>query len=462
MNSVTAFPQMNFGLSGPGELVEWQTHYHLDDKRIADGLAAHVDPIYADLLDVAVAAYVADRVSPRRPKGKRDNGSFWRRRLNLRVAVRRPELWNEPDTYSLVHRLLEWLTDDHWQIEFSSPAEPRPQAGAQGRLFDERPDRPTQVMLFSGGLDSLLGAAADASDPKGELILVAAGTQTAMRARQRELAAAISDRLPRRVRLIVVPVGLTAAGRILADGREEQSQRTRGFVFLSLGAAVAGAAGHDELRVHENGPGALNLPLTPGQQGSMNTRAARPETLVLMQELISRLCGSPFRIVNPAFLLTKGQMCERAPAATIDLLARSVSCDGGFTRRIAGGRLCGTCTSCLLRRQALLAAGLTQVDQSDLEQMPGDGLAAGRRYASPMVLAMLQQAAEIDHAVTSEDAWSALVDRFPELPSARRALGASPGDLADLLGRYAADWRSLPQQLIAEFLPHPEPIHPAR
>ena len=462
MTPVTDFPKMNFGLSGPGALVEWQTHYHLDDARIADGLAAHVDPIYADLLDVAVATYVADRVSRRRPKGKRDNGSFWRRRLHLRIGVRCPEAWNRPGTRDLVHRLLEWLTDDIWEVEFSDPQSARPLAGAQGRLFDERHDRPTQVMLFSGGLDSLLGALADASDPAGELILVAAGTQTAMRARQRELATEVARRLPRRVRLIVVPVGLTAAGRALVDGGEEKTQRTRGFVFLSLGAVVAAAAGHNQLRVHENGPGALNLPLTPGQQGSMNTRAARPETLLLMQDLISQLTDSAFQIVNPAFWLTKGEMCERAPAATIDLLARAVSCDGGFTRRIAGGRLCGTCTSCLLRRQALLAAGLTQIDQSDLEQMAGDGLAAGRRHAAPMVLAMLQQAAEIDRAVTSGDAWGELVNRFPELPSARRALQASPDDFVDLLRRYARDWHSLPQHLVAEFLRQPDAISSTR
>ncbi len=452
MNPVAEFPCMNFGLAGHGELVEWETHYRLDGERIASGLAAHLDPIYADLLDVAVAVYVTDRICPRRPKGKRDNGSFWRRRLALRLAVRQPDVWNEPETRALLHRLLEWLTDDHWEIEFSGSGQP--QAEAQGRLFDERPTQPTQVMLFSGGLDSLLGAVSDASEPDGELILVAAGTQTTMRRRQLELASALDDQLPRRVRLIMVPVGLTAAGReLLTDSRGEKSQRTRGFVFLSLGAAVACAAGHEELRVHENGPGALNLPLTPGQQGSMNTRAARPETLSMMQELVSRLRSAPFQIINPAFWLTKAQMCERSPVTTASLLGRSVSCDGGFTRRIPGARLCGTCTSCLLRRQALVAGGLPQLDRADLEQMPGDGLAASRAHANPMVLAMLQQAAEIDRAISSQDPWSALVDRFPELPSARRALEAPADDLVDLLRRYAEDWRSLPQPLVTDFLP---------
>ena len=161
MNPVAEFPRMNFGLAGHGELVEWQTHYRLDGESISSGLAAHVDPIYADLLDVAVAVYVADRICPRRPKGKRDNGSFWRRRLALRLAVRQPDVWNELETRALLHRLLEWLTDDHWEIEFGAPAQPP--AEAPGRLFDERPAQPTQVMLFSGGLDSLLGAVADAS-----------------------------------------------------------------------------------------------------------------------------------------------------------------------------------------------------------------------------------------------------------------------------------------------------------
>jgi hypothetical protein len=236
---------------------------------------------------------------------------------------------------------------------------------------------------------------------------------------------------------------------------EESSQRSRGFVFLSLGTAVAKAAGQSELRVHENGPGALNLPLTAAQRGSMNTRAARPETLQLMSQLISRLTQESFEIKNPAFWSTKAEMCAAAPSRFHDVMKMSVTCDGGLTRR-AKTPLCGTCTSCLLRRQALLSSGLREIDRADLERMVGDGLSARRANASPMVLAMLQQIRQVDRAVHDDEPWAALLDRYPELGGVRRSLSARPEQIVDLLDRYSGEWARLNYAIVKEFMSQPK------
>jgi hypothetical protein len=106
-----------------------------------------------------------------------------------------------------------------------------------------------------------------------------------------------------------------------------------------------------------------------------------------------------------------------------------------------------------LRRQALLASGHVSVDTVDLERMLGDGLAARRANADPMVLAMLQQVHQIHTALSGDEPWVALLDRFPELGSARRSLGAEPSQLVDLLGRYRDDWAKLNYPLVKEFLP---------
>jgi 7-cyano-7-deazaguanine synthase in queuosine biosynthesis len=445
--------RLAFGIESDENLVHWQAHYRLDDEPIAAGLARQVEPVFADLLDLAVAVYVTDRLTPRRPKYKTKDGTHWRRNLRLRIAVREHRFWTDSANSELVHQLLGWLTDDSWDIEFVPGPALRRHSETQGRLFVDPPQSPTQVVLFSGGLDSLLGAAGDAVSSDGELILVSAGTHPRMKGKQAELAAGLRELTPRRLRQVIVPVGLTEAGKSrVADRRGEESQRTRGFVFLSFGTAVANAAGCDELRVHENGPGALNLPLTPGQQGSMNTRAARPETLQMMSTLISRLAGRPFTIRNPAFWSTKAEMCRAASDTLAALISSSVSCDTGLTRRTATEPLCGVCTSCLLRRQALLAAGLTEIDDGDLQKMPGDGLAAARANARPEILAMMQQAREIESALANNDPWFALLARFPELGKARRALGAEPQHFVDLLGRYVEDWRKVGYPLSSEFL----------
>lgn len=441
---------LSFGLDDGPNLVEWERHYHLDDEPIAAGLTSQVDPIFADLLDVAVAVYVSDRITPRRPKYKPKDGRYWRRSMRIKVAVRERSRWVEPATAEALVRLLGWLTDDLWEIEFVAGPKIRRTSETQTRLFLDVPDHPTQIALFSGGLDSLLGAAADAREPDGELVLVGAGTHSRMIGKQRELVRGLQGLVPRRIRSVIVPINLTAAGRAMGSG-QESSQRSRGFVFMSLGAAVANAAGQNELRVHENGPGALNLPLTLGQRGSMNTRAARPETLVLMSDLVAQLTSRPFAVHNPAFWTTKAEMCAVASPSLHELMKRSVTCDGALTRR-EKTPLCGTCTSCLLRRQALLASGLDEVDRADLERMIGDGLAAQRENADPMVLAMLQQARQISRAVDEAKPWDALLIRFPELGGARRALGIEPSKMVDLLSRYAENWKRVGYPLTREFL----------
>lgn len=451
--------QLVFGVRDQENLVAWQTHYRLDDEPIADNLARQVDPIFADLLDLAVAVYVTDRLTPRRPKSKPKDGTHWRRSLRLRVGVREHSLWINQEISKLVHDLLSWLTDDIWDIEFVAGPALRRHSETQGRLFVDSPASPTQTVLFSGGLDSLLGAASDAVQPDGELILVSAGTHPRMKGKQHELARGLAPHVARRLRSVIIPVGLTETGKSLGqDKRGEESQRSRGFVFLSFGAAVANAAGCSELRVHENGPGALNLPLTSGQQGSMNTRAARPETLKMMGELITRLTDRSFKVVNPAFWLTKAEMCSQAEDALPPLMTRSISCDKGMTRRSATEPLCGVCTSCLLRRQALLASGLKNVDDADLERMAGDGLAANRSHANPMVLAMLQQAHEIDLALAADSPWTALIKRFPDLGRARRALDAAPDEIVDLLSRYIENWRQISYPIAGELLGPATPL----
>jgi 7-cyano-7-deazaguanine synthase in queuosine biosynthesis len=440
---------LDFANPSASSLVKWQQHFRLDDRTISHGLGTDLDAVGADLLDLAVAVYVADRLCPRRPPRVRSDGSWWRREIRLRTAVRCPEAWGGGVLDRFIE-LLEWLTDDAWKFELV-PGLPQRRGDGQGSLFPETLAEPVDVSLFSGGLDSLLGAVSDL-DGEGELILVAAGTGSRLIGKQRELAAALKGLGRRRVRLLSIPVGLTEDGKGLIDDRDESSQRSRGLVFAALGAVVARAADVSQLRLHENGPGAMNLPLTAGQAGSMNTRAARPETLRKMSLLFSELFEHDFEIVNPAFWKTKAEMCAAAPADAHGLMKASVTCDSGLTRRVKKGQLCGQCTSCLLRRQALLAAGLTEVDRSDLDHMVGDALATQRTHADVMVLAMLGQAADISLALKNEDPWSELVDRFPELPSIRRALNVRPERLVDLLARYVRDWQRVRRPLVDELV----------
>lgn len=462
MSHLLRYDRLDFSCPDADRLVSWQKHYRLDDQAIAAGLGTRLGPRASDLLDISMAVYVADRLCPRRPKGARDDGRHWSRRLPVRVAVRDVSFWTSNGVLELLHELLVWLTDDEWTVEPVARVGLGRFAETQGALFASPLQQPAQAGLLSGGLDSLLGAERDLHESRGELLLVAAATHNKLGHLQREIARRLAAHGPRSVRLLVVPVGLKAAARQLFDYADEPTQRTRGLIFLAFGAVAADAAGLDELRVYENGVGALNLPQTPAGRGAMNTRAVRPETLVMVAQLMSLLRDRPFRIVNPSFWRTKAEMCRDAPADLQPLMAMSVSCDTGLTHRASTVPLCGTCTSCLLRHQALLAGGHEAVAAMDLRRMRSNALGATRpSRAAPGLVSMLAQAMTLEVALQATDPWGAIVDRFPDLPSARDVLNCDSGALLDLLQRYVQDWRAVNTSVVGYFLPSPASAVPA-
>ena len=99
-----------------------------------------------------------------------------------------------------------------------------------------------------------------------------------------------------------------------------------------------------------------------------------------------------------------------------------------------------------------LAAGLTEIDAIDVERMRGDVLACRQaEHAEPWLVCMLAQAMTIERAI-DQGGWAGLVDAYPELSGARRALGCEPSQILELLERYVSDWRALPSPLVSRFL----------
>lgn len=436
-----SYAPLPFGRRQGDAVVEWQTHYRLGDEKISRSLGASVPAVLADLIDIAVAVYVTDRLSPRSRQSDRSyDGTEWARRLQVEVAVRCPETWRSTPVTELLHRLLHWLTDDDWSLILveGGPELIRP-SDSQLTLFEEPLVPPAQAALLSGGLDSLLGAAADLNR-EGELLLVSTSTSGKLGRWQADIARELGRIGPRPVRFLGVPVNLTQAGKQLT-GKTESTQRTRSFVFLVLGAVAAATGGADELRVYENGIGALNLAQSPGQRGAMTTRAMRPETLAFVAQLMSELTGKPFRVVNPNRWSTKAEMVRAASRDIDRLFAVARSCDTAHSGRRKNDAPCGKCTSCVLRHQALLAGGRPDINAGDMSLIGGDSFRANAPGVLDEALSlMLRQVYAFRECLSAPDQWRALVERWPDLISARRALTASPGQLVDLVDRYVAEW----------------------
>jgi hypothetical protein len=125
---------------------------------ISARMVENVPPVLIDLLEIAAYVYCADQVTGRGGDTLPDMGRDWRRRFRFRVPVRRPDLWGHLEVLDLLVETLSFLSEDDYAFDFVQHPDPAP-AGLQPYLdFEGAADAgfvPDDIILFSGGLDSL-------------------------------------------------------------------------------------------------------------------------------------------------------------------------------------------------------------------------------------------------------------------------------------------------------------------
>ena len=400
--------------------------------------------VTADLLDLIVAVHHVDAMQ-RRPPAKAA-GDHWVREIELTLAVRDLSRWRDSSVAPELNALLTWFTDDVWNIEFVQRSGDCYSARSHDFLFDS-PTEGSCVALYSGGLDSFAGLALDVVSGI-EPVLVSAVSNHRQRACQVATVKALQSVLNVAIPHVCVDLHLT---QMVAS---ESSQRSRGFCFLAIAAVVASMAGVDEIRVYENGIGAINLPYTGAQVGAQSTRSMHPNSLHRSSMFFSELLQHSMSIVNPNVLRTKAEMCSLLPAALHQIMPITKSCDMAFAHRASKIASCGFCTSCLLRRQALWAADLKAVDKQTayrvdvLAQQP---VLPDEAYA---LKAMLLQAEQIRGALASNEPWRNLLSEFPGLIGIDEVLGqekpssAMRARIIEMYSRYVDEWRSVPIELV--------------
>lgn len=453
--------QYEFDFGRPGE-VNYATafegedgivmRYALDDAEINGQLGALLPSHLADLIDVAVAVYMADRLAVR---GALERSSDWHRTVQLTIPVRRVELWQREDVQHGLLEALEFLTEDDWHLRFCQrPASLPRVAESQQHLFPDQFSGPVHVSLLSGGLDSFVGTAgAVARDPQSHFVCVSGVANQRHGDRQRQEVRSLKNLHPLSLTHIRVACWLKDADEV----RQEPTRRTRGFLFLALGAVAALAARADRLWLYENGIGALNLPFTSTELGVTTSRSVHPKTLDLMGTLVSLVSGVAFTIRNACVLQTKAQMCsDSAIGSVIDTIRATFSCDG-FPLRRHGASQCGVCTSCLLRRMALFNAGLRDQESRDYRYDVYSPGALDERHLRG-AFEMDWQVARLGAALRQEDAWLGLVSEFPSLAVAQQSLAAQlvlPASvvadrLVGLYRRHCDEWRRFPGSSLAQ------------
>jgi len=304
-----------------------------------------------DLLVLAAHVHAADtRIS--RAEQSQDS---WTREIRLVVPVSDPARWGIAAT--TLKSTLDFLTGDRWTIEFRTRP-PRFAAIAQQAPASLLAPHFDSLSLFSGGLDSLIGAI-DLLEDGATPLLISHFGEGATSDAQGKLFSGLKKHYEKssfeRLR-----VGMTFNDGLVEGVGSENSTRGRSFLFFALGAfAGTGLGAHFTLRVPENGLIALNVPLDPLRLGSNSTRTTHPYYMARWNDLLGEL-GLDGSVVNPYWNRTKGEMAAdcRNPGLLKQVATDSLSCSSPSKGRWQGLGIehCGYCLPCLIRRAALVAA----------------------------------------------------------------------------------------------------------
>ncbi|TGQ13577.1 Qat anti-phage system QueC-like protein QatC [Mesorhizobium sp. M00.F.Ca.ET.217.01.1.1] len=303
--------------------------------------------VAVDLMILAALVNAADT----RVSRVRNSQNGWTREIDLIVPVSDRALWTAQA--GALGEMLRFLTGDYWRIFFRQrPSGPNQIAATPTRLplqqFDE-------VCLFSGGLDSLIGA----------IDLIAGGRKPLLvshwyDAETSKAQKAVWSKLEGRYSNAGVKVMRTRLGfdrYQVQTGEIENTQRGRSFVFFALAALAASAlTGTVRIVVPENGFIGLNVPLDPLRLGALSTRTTHPHYFAMFNALLGRL-GITATLDNPYRHKTKGEMVEECAdmALLTAAVPLSMSCSSPAKARYRSlsPRHCGTCVPCLIRRAAL-------------------------------------------------------------------------------------------------------------
>ncbi|GAB0149594.1 hypothetical protein McPS_23340 [Marichromatium sp. PS1] len=301
-----------------------------------------------DVLVLAAHVHAADT----RVSRKSESQDGWTRELRLVVPVSDPERWTAATPIFV--SMLNFLTGDRWSLGFRA----RPQRFERvapmppGRLIDPPFD---DLALFSGGLDSLIGAI-DVLEAGRTPLLISHAGEGATSDAQTTIFDALKAHYPaspfQRLRL-----WMAFQRGFVRGSAGENTTRGRSFLFFALGIfAGTGFDGRFTLNVPENGLIAVNVPLDPLRLGALSTRTTHPFYIARWNDALTTL-DIKGHIENPYWDKTKGEMVAACANGALlrNLTSLSLSCAAPTKGRWQGlgTQHCGYCVPCLIRRAAL-------------------------------------------------------------------------------------------------------------
>ncbi len=339
----------------------------VDIQGITKALTGQVPPEFRDLILIAAYVFAADQAFSRGASDDTDMGDKWRRSFRFVIGVERPDLWSSPEMQRLLESTLSFLSDDYYAFEFvkgtDRPSEQLCLSTPKGEPLISW-DHISEIVLFSGGLDSLGGVADQFMRQEHNVIAVSHRSADKTYSTQRWLLEEMRKLAPKRS---LPHVGIRVH-RHEARLRTERTQRSRSFLYAAIAGTVARLVGLRHISFYENGPIALNLPISRQLVGARGTRTAHPKVLRGFADILSRVSGETFEVRNPFELKSRAEVIQHIVACGAgDLMKKSVSC--AYVTKKGRSQIqyphCGVCSQCVDRQFSFRAAGHQSLDSDE-------------------------------------------------------------------------------------------------
>jgi 7-cyano-7-deazaguanine synthase in queuosine biosynthesis len=300
-----------------------------------------------DLLILASSVYCADT----RISRTHESQDSWTREISLQIPVNDPHLWN--DLVPLLRISLEFLTGDKWSFYFR----PRPPRFKTIARPPKKPGEksPSCISLFSGGLDSFIGAIDLLAAGEFPVLISHSWVGNASKHQSLCIKSLIKAFGADRILRLRSTIGFPE--KMIEGLGQENTERSRSFLFFSLAALAASSlTGKTTIYVPENGLITLNVPLDPSRIGSLSTRTTHPYFIARFNNILNHL-GIMTLLKNPYRHKTKGEMTAQCldQALLKGTHALTISCSSPNKGRFHGDAPghCGYCVPCIIRRAAL-------------------------------------------------------------------------------------------------------------
>ncbi len=329
-------------------------------RNVSRKLARNIPSIVMDMLEIGSYIYSADQAISRGGDRWRGNGQYWNRHFVFRIPVREAKIWNKPEILNELSRTLGFLSDDIYEFQFDDLQRDIP----QDQYFDFHEDTPwfdaQEVLLFSGGLDSLAGAIDEIFNNNKNVILVTHSPVGRISKRTRELVEGIRKIMPEGKKILHIPVWVNKDKGLAKDN----DQRSRSFLYTMLGAAIAKMQGLKRIRFYENGIVSSNLPISEQLVGARASRSTHPIALIGFAKILGVAFNDKFEVDNPFFWKTKSDVVSLIKESGMtDLIGLTCSCS--HTRKTTKVMPhCGVCSQCIERRIATRYNNLENADPS--------------------------------------------------------------------------------------------------